>query len=117
MAFAKKFYSILQQYLSIISIDFFKFLFAEFYFNSFNNRFYSKNLNKPKEEILFAERCLKASPYNPIYARVDIIFDNDSNPVISELELIEPELWFRFKEESAYKLAEIVKDFLNKLNC
>ena len=42
---------------------------------------------------------------------------NGSNPVISELELIEPELWFRFKEESAYKLAEIVKDFLNKLNC
>ena len=35
----------------------------------------------------------------------------------SELELIEPELWFRFKEESAYKLAEIIKDFLNKLNC
>lgn len=53
MAFAKKFYSILQQYFSIISIDFFKFLFAEFYFNSFNNRFYSKNLNNPKEEILF----------------------------------------------------------------
>ena len=53
MAVSKKFYSILQQYFSIISIDFFKFLFSEFYSNLFKNRFYSKNLNKPKEEILF----------------------------------------------------------------
>ena len=63
------------------------------------------------------EKTVKSLKTIPLYARVDIIFDNDSNPVISELELIEPELWFRFKEESAYKLAEIVKDFLNKLNC
>ena len=72
----------------------------------------------PSLEIIeLAEKTVKSLKTMPLYARVDIIFDNDSNPVISELELIEPELWFRFKEESAYKLAEIVKDFLNKLNC
>ncbi len=74
-------------------------------------------INPSLEIIELAEKTVKSLKTMPIYARVDIIFDNGSNPVISELELIEPELWFRFKEESAYKLAEIVKDFLNKLNC
>ena len=69
------------------------------------------------EIIELAEKTVKSLKTTPLYARVDIIFDNDNNPVISELELIEPELWFRFKEESAYKLAEFVKDFLNNLNC
>ena len=76
-----------------------------------------EKINPSLEIIELAEKTVKSLKTMPIYARFDIIFDNDSNPVISELELIEPELWFRFKEESAYKLAEIVKDFLNKLNC
>ncbi len=74
-------------------------------------------INPSLEIIELAEKTVKSLKTMPLYARVDIIFDNGSNPVISELELIEPELWFRFKEESAFKLAEIVKDFLNKLNC
>ena len=76
-----------------------------------------EKINPSLEIIELAEKTVKSLKTIPLYARVDIIFDNGSNPVISELELIEPELWFRFKEESAYKLAEIVKDFLNKLNC
>ena len=76
-----------------------------------------EKINPSLKIIELAEKTVKSLKTMPLYARVDIIFDNDSNPVISELELIEPELWFRFKEESAYKLAEIVKDFLNKLNC
>jgi len=76
-----------------------------------------EKINPSLEIIELAEKTVKSLKTMPIYARVDIIFDNGNNPVISELELIEPELWFRFKEESAYKLAEIVKDFLNKLNC
>ena len=76
-----------------------------------------EKINPSLEIIELAEKTVKNLKNMPLYARVDIIFDNDNNPVISELELIEPELWFRFKEESAYKLAEIVKDFLNKLNC
>ena len=76
-----------------------------------------EKINPSLEIIELAEKTVKSLKTMPLYARVDIIFDNGNNPVISELELIEPELWFRFKEESAYKLAEIVKDFLNKLNC
>ena len=74
-------------------------------------------INPSTEIIDLAEKTVKSLKTMPLYARVDIILDNGNNPVISELELIEPELWFRFKEESAHKLAEIVKDFLNKLNC
>ena len=74
-------------------------------------------INPSLEIIELAEKTVKSLKTTPLYARVDIIFDNDNNPVISELELIEPELWFRFKEESAYKLAALVKDFLNNLNC
>ena len=39
-----------------------------------------------------------------------MIWDNDDQPAISELELIEPELWLRFKPEAADMLAKnIVK--------
>jgi glutathione synthase/RimK-type ligase-like ATP-grasp enzyme len=76
-----------------------------------------ERINPSLEIIELAEKTVKSLKTTPLYARVDIIFDNDNNPVISELELIEPELWFRFKKESAYKLAALVKDFLNNLNC
>ena len=59
-----------------------------------------------KEDTLFAENCLKASPFTPIYARVDIVYDNNNKPSLSELELIEPELWFRNCPKSTELLAE-----------
>jgi glutathione synthase/RimK-type ligase-like ATP-grasp enzyme len=59
-----------------------------------------------KDEIIFAENCLKASPFKPIYARVDIVYDNNNIISLSELELIEPELWFRNNPISAKLLAE-----------
>lgn len=67
-----------------------------------------------KEEITFAEDCLKASPFKPIYARVDIVYDNKQNPSLSELELIEPELWFRNNIESAELLT---KEIINLTLC
>jgi len=65
-----------------------------------------------KKEINFAEKCIKNCPYFPIYARVDIVYDNNNLPSLSELELIEPELWFRNCPKSAEKLAkEIILRF------
>jgi hypothetical protein len=41
---------------------------------------------------------------------VDILRDNNDQLAVSELELIEPELWFRFHPPAAQLLAEeIVK--------
>ena len=62
--------------------------------------------NASKTEILFAEKCIQLCPNKVIYARVDIIYDNNNEISLSELELIEPELWFRNNEESADLLSE-----------
>ena len=61
------------------------------------------------EEITFAENTVKACPELPIYARVDIFTDNNTKIALSELELIEPELWFRHHPEAATVLAEAIK--------
>ena len=66
-----------------------------------------------KEEIIFAENCLKASPFSPLYARVDIVYDNNNILSLSELELIEPELWFRNNPTSANLLAEEVINLIS----
>ncbi len=47
------------------------------------------------EEIAFAERVVSICRPMPVYARVDVIWDNQNQLCVSELELIEPELWFR----------------------
>ena len=69
--------------------------------------------NPTIEEIKFSEECIKQCTFCPIYARVDIIYDNNNQPSLSELELIEPELWFRNNPNSAEMLSkEIIKLFL-----
>ena len=64
-------------------------------------------------EILFAENCLKESPFNPVYSRVDLVYDNNNTICLSELELIEPELWFRNNPISANILAEEVINLIS----
>lgn len=65
-----------------------------------------QNYNPPDTEIAFAEACVQACPELPIYARVDVFEDNDGKIALAELELIEPELWFRHKPEVAMTLAK-----------
>ena len=62
-----------------------------------------------QEEIDLAIASVKACNPEPIYARVDIVNDNAGKPAVSELELIEPELWFRRNEEAAEQLAVAIK--------
>jgi len=65
------------------------------------------------EEIKFAENAVRACPELPIYARVDVIEDNNGKLAVSELELVEPELWFRFHPQAARELASGIKFHLN----
>ena len=58
--------------------------------------------------IAFAEQIVAACDPMPAFARVDIIRNNADEPVLSELELIEPELWFRHHPAAADVLAEYV---------
>ena len=63
-------------------------------------------------EIEFAEQCINLCLEMPLYARVDIAYDNNNELSLVELELIEPELWFRNNKKSAELLAkEISKKF------
>ena len=61
------------------------------------------------EEIAFAEKCLQACPFETVYARVDIFWDNADQLCLAELELIEPELWFRKNKNAATRLADALK--------
>ncbi len=66
-----------------------------------------------EQEIAFAENAAKACTPMPIYARVDMIWDNDNQPAIGEIELIEPELWFRMDDNAASMLAEAIIEHIN----
>jgi glutathione synthase/RimK-type ligase-like ATP-grasp enzyme len=56
-------------------------------------------------EIEFAEQVVAACDMSPVYARVDAVCDNSGRLALMELELIEPELFFRFQPSAAETLA------------
>lgn len=60
------------------------------------------------EEIEFAQKALDACPFKPCYARVDMFYDNSNNLALGELELIEPELWFRNCPDASHLLAKYI---------
>ena len=67
------------------------------------------------EQIEFAQSVVEAAPELPIYARVDIFKDNEGSWALAELEIFEPELWFRLNPSAADILAKAIKDnFLSK---
>ena len=68
--------------------------------------------NPTQEEIKFAEKVFQSCISLPIYGRVDIVWDSNKHIYLSELEIIEPELWIRNRPESANKIAEAVNKIL-----
>lgn len=70
--------------------------------------------NPSEEMVKLAEKCTRILTPIPSYARVDIIWDNLRKLAVSELELIEPELWFRLNPNAAQKLAQHVDLILSE---
>ncbi len=68
------------------------------------------------EEMAFAEKAVAACNTLPVYARVDIIRDNQDQLALIEIELIEPELWFRLKPEAADTLADFMARSISPVN-
>lgn len=66
-----------------------------------------------EDEIKFAERAFNACQPRPIYARIDVIWDNNNELCVGEIELIEPELWFRMNENAAADCAKAVKEYMD----
>ena len=60
------------------------------------------------DEIAYAESVTRACEPLPFYARVDVVWNDEDGLALGEIELIEPELWFRHCPEAADKLAEVI---------
>jgi glutathione synthase/RimK-type ligase-like ATP-grasp enzyme len=67
-----------------------------------------------QQEIDFAEHIVSSCTPLPVYARVDVILDNQNNLSVSELELIEPELWFRKHLPAAEAFTEAILKKIEK---
>ena len=63
-----------------------------------------------QEQIAFAKSVVEAAPELPMYARVDILKDNQGHWALAELEIFEPELWFRLYPKAANILAKSIKE-------
>jgi O-ureido-D-serine cyclo-ligase len=63
------------------------------------------------DELKVAESVLEALPFSlPLYARVDLIRDASNSPVLLELELTEPSLFFAYGPRSAERFAAALVD-------
>jgi glutathione synthase/RimK-type ligase-like ATP-grasp enzyme len=62
------------------------------------------------DEIKLAKDAFKACISRPVYGRVDMMWDNSYQLCVSELELIEPELWFRESKKASKLLADAIID-------
>ncbi|MBK6903459.1 MAG: hypothetical protein IPH04_11825 [Saprospirales bacterium] len=60
------------------------------------------------EEIAFAEKVFAVCDPMPLYGRVDFVTDNEGQLAVVELEIIEPELWFRHHPPAAEVLADVL---------
>lgn len=62
-----------------------------------------------EQQLVVARAALEAVPEaDVLYARVDLVDDLDGAPVVLELELIEPSLFFAFEPATADVLAEAI---------
>ncbi|MDG1477622.1 MAG: hypothetical protein P8Q14_10785 [Vicingaceae bacterium] len=65
------------------------------------------------EEIKFVQNVMAKCKTVPVYGRVDVTWDNDDNLALVELEIIEPELWFRESSKSPEMFADAVVDYIS----
>ncbi|MEO9475373.1 MAG: hypothetical protein ABJG41_07550 [Cyclobacteriaceae bacterium] len=67
-----------------------------------------------KEEIEFAENAVTVCEVRPIYARVDLAWDDQGKMSLVELELIEPDMWLRQHTGSAERYAAAIHAHLKQ---
>ncbi|NDA50793.1 MAG: hypothetical protein EBY60_10395, partial [Actinobacteria bacterium] len=62
-----------------------------------------------EQQLVVARAALEAAPPGDVlYARVDLVDDDNGAPMVLELELIEPSLFFAFDAGSAQKMADAI---------
>lgn len=68
-------------------------------------------ITPPADLVAFGQRVTATIPAGWLYARVDVV-DTHRGPLLMELELIEPELYFLYVPEAAERLAAAIIDRL-----
>jgi glutathione synthase/RimK-type ligase-like ATP-grasp enzyme len=66
----------------------------------------------PAGSIELAHAALAAAPADAVYARVDMVRDNQGKLAIIELELIEPSLWLQHAPDGGQAFVEAIKQAL-----
>ncbi len=69
----------------------------------------SSYVEATREEIAVAIEAVEAVPGEPLYARVDLLKDDDGRVRVSEVELIEPTLYFALHEPARRELADAIE--------
>jgi glutathione synthase/RimK-type ligase-like ATP-grasp enzyme len=69
-----------------------------------------------QDEIALAKALVEMCKPKPIYARVDMMRSNSGDLYVSELELFEPELWFRFNPDASQLLANEIQKMAGNEN-
>ena len=67
-----------------------------------------KNLDK--QVINLCKKVISLLPYECFYSRIDLVFDR-GHPLLMEIEVIEPSLYFNLEPKSAKLFAKKVSDF------
>ena len=66
------------------------------------------------DEIACAHQALAACAQPPAYARIDLVRDQQGQPRVMEVELVEPELFLRHAPESAQAMARAIVSQLSQ---
>jgi hypothetical protein len=61
------------------------------------------------DEIELGYKALAALSETPLYARIDIVRDENKRPLVMELELIEPSLFLAFDEQAPERFAAAIR--------
>jgi glutathione synthase/RimK-type ligase-like ATP-grasp enzyme len=68
-----------------------------------------KAIVAPECEIVFAQKVLSTLPKKPLYARVDLLPGADGEPLLMELELVEPSLFLGFDSLASARFANALE--------
>ncbi|HRD68689.1 MAG TPA: hypothetical protein PK657_00955 [Legionella sp.] len=66
-----------------------------------------------EQERSFVEKIIEQLKCIPVYARVDVMWDNNNNLCLSELEMLEPELWLRIDKNAAKSMSTAIYNHIN----
>lgn len=66
----------------------------------------------PPSAVELAKAALAAAPAEAVYARVDMVRDNDGELAIIEMELIEPSLWLQHAPDGGKSFVQAIREAL-----